>query len=212
MWLVCAPVKERHASQDVLQDVGECSIATGGVNREGGQLAKKNLRGAMRRRRRRINRSNPRPPCGGISRVKTHSILLVLYCVMANLLNRNSLQGPTKPVVTDRPVWCLVRSLLACRWDVDERAGRVVRTCAVIVYNLGAVTHFIPYYGTRVFFAAHLLRTYAARSLAARTHAPCSGRHVARASSEMHTLARIVAFLFFCVAYLCDHASLGLVS
>jgi hypothetical protein len=83
VWLVCAPVKERHASQDVLADVGECSMATGVRKCEGGQLAKKNLRGAMRRRRRRQALSNPLRPYRRFLRVKTpfHMTYIVLrYC------------------------------------------------------------------------------------------------------------------------------------
>ena len=80
VWLVCAHVKERHGSQDVLPDVGECSMATGGVNCEGGQLAKKSLRGAMRRRRRRNNRSNPLRPYRRFYRVESpfHMTCVVL--------------------------------------------------------------------------------------------------------------------------------------
>jgi len=70
VWLVCAPVKERHGSRGVLADVGECSMATGGVNCEGGQLAKKSLRGLTRRRRRRISRPNPRPPLSPVLQSK----------------------------------------------------------------------------------------------------------------------------------------------
>jgi hypothetical protein len=80
VWLVCAPVKERYASRGVLDDVGECSMATGGVNCEGGQLAKKSLRGLTRRRRRRISRSDPLPPCRRFLRVKSpfHMTYIVL--------------------------------------------------------------------------------------------------------------------------------------
>jgi hypothetical protein len=46
-------------------------MATGGVNCEGGQLAKKSLRGLMRRRRRRITRSHPPRPYRRFLRVKT---------------------------------------------------------------------------------------------------------------------------------------------
>jgi hypothetical protein len=52
-----------HGWEDVLQDVGECSMATGVRKKKGGQLAQKNLRGAMRRSLRRTTRSNPLPPC-----------------------------------------------------------------------------------------------------------------------------------------------------
>jgi len=50
---------------------------------------------------------------------------------------------------------------------------------------------------------AHALRTVP------RSRLSCTPR---AARCTLHTLTRIIIFLFFCVAYLCDHASLALVS
>jgi hypothetical protein len=78
------PPEGEHKSQGVLADVGECSMATDARKREGGQLAKKSLRGLMRRRRRRISRSNPLPPLSPVS-----------LCRFAGLLCKNPLQMTT---------------------------------------------------------------------------------------------------------------------
>ena len=85
-------------------------------------------------------------------------------------------------------------------------AARGGRTCAVIVYNPEDVTH--------MFRTRTISRT-------ARTHAPSHGR-VTRAPHELRTHARTLrdalhctlffAHALFCVACLCDRASLALVS
>ncbi len=81
---------------------------------------------------------------------------------------------------------------------------------AVVPCDGRAVTHFIPYYGTRV-FARCFHPTLSAAPHICRTHsASCSDRLVTRASSEPHALRALLPgtlFFFvhalFFVAYLC---------
>jgi hypothetical protein len=61
---------------------------------------------------------------------------------MANLLNRNSLQGRLNRDVPEVPVWCSVGSLLAGRTGCAAGAGRVGRGRAVVACDAEAVTHF----------------------------------------------------------------------
>jgi hypothetical protein len=92
------------------------------------------------------------------------------------------LQGRLKRDVPDAPGWCLARSLLACRWDVDVRTRRVGRGRAVVACDVGAVTHI--YFVHKLFPPLSLHPRFTAR-----THAP--GRTL------------FFARCLFCVAYLC---------
>lgn len=153
VWLVCAPVKERHASQNVLPDVGECSMATGTRKREGGQLAKKSLRGAMRRRRRRISRSNPRPPLSPVLLCRfaipydVHSIRLLATCSTATACKgRLNQVGETTGMVLGGRAWDVPKGRTA--GAAKRGRGRAVLACAV-----GAVTHFPHLIATHLHYA-----------------------------------------------------------
>jgi hypothetical protein len=97
----------------------------------------------------------------------------VLYCVIANPLSRSRLQGWLNRRVPNAPVWCSVRSLLACRWDVAERTGRAGRGRAVMLCAAGAVTNRIPYHSTKVFtiYFVHKLSPPLSLHPRSRTHA-----------------------------------------
>jgi hypothetical protein len=123
---------------------------------------------------------------------------------MANPLNRNSLQGWLNRRVPNAPVWCSAGSLLACRWDVDERAGQAGRGRAVMLCHAEAVTH--------IYFVYELFPPHALRS-ALRTHALriTSHGHAHRASSELHALTRTHAFLCLSLLFCCYAMLHGLV-
>jgi hypothetical protein len=122
---------------------------------------------------------------------------------MANPLSRSRLQGRPERDVPEAPLWCSVRSLLACRWDVDERTGRVGRGCAVVQCDGGAVTHFLR---TRTISAARALSPAALTAPHARPHRttittlahPPSCTRTLRARTALHAFL-CSSSLFCCV-------------
>jgi hypothetical protein len=171
-------------------------MATGArAEREGGQLAKKSLRGGMRRCRRQSARRDPRPP---LAPVLQSEIPFHLTCVVLPYGQRVQPQPLARVSQTSAVgVVCLMAGERRLTVHKRREAGLPARAAglplarAVIVYNLRDVTHLIPYYGTRVFPPTpHALRsTYHDR--------------VACALTEPHSLARTrtnlcPSSLFYC--------------
>lgn len=121
---------------------------------------------------------------------------------MPNPLSCNSLQGWLNRDVPGAPLWCLARSLLACRTGcAAERAGRG-RGRAVMLCAAGAVTNRIPYYFTRVFPLTPPPH--------ARTHRPTVATLV-HPPNCTHS-RQDYAFLFFCIAIVSRNAMFAHVS
>ena len=166
-----------------------------------GQLAKKSLRGLMRRRRRRISRSNPLPPLSLVLQSKNPipydvhcASLWVRRCGATACKGRPNQVGETTE---------MVHGEVAFGVPMGRTAGRTRRGRgrAVIVYNPEDVTHMLR---TRTISAArthsHALRTFAPHIAPAPYHS-----HATRASSELHARthrARTALHAFLCLSSL----------
>jgi hypothetical protein len=96
----------------------------------------------MRRRRRRISRSNPRPPCRRFLRVKTpfHMTMFVLCYWQPAQQQQLARAAQSCPADSTKGA-----QFVACRgagMECTERAGRGGRGRAVVACGVGAVTHF----------------------------------------------------------------------
>lgn len=157
----------------------------------------------MRRRRRRISRSNPLPPYGRFYSVDSLVLLCKnpfhMICVVL-CYGQHAAHQPLARVGQTAGVRMAGMVLGGVTFDVLNEppagAAKGGRWRAVVSCVVGAVTNPIPYCRTRVFARCF-------RPLLSRTHAPHtpSHDHDSRASSELHALARH-ARTFLCLSLL----------